>query len=185
MQVDQEYEVVRLGGDEDALREHPQNPRRGDVEAIDESIRVSGWYGAIVAQRSTGYILAGNHRFRAAVARGATEIPVIWRDVGDEAAVRILLADNKTADLGGYDEETLTALLDGLETLEGTGYGRDAVQEAEEEDAAEETDEEPEVPDDKYTPQWAVMVLCESESHQAEVYGRLAEEGFELKVVAV
>src|SRR5262245_16196031 len=49
-----------------ALRPHPQNPRTGDVAAIRASLDVNGWYGAIVAQRSTGFILAGNHRYKAA-----------------------------------------------------------------------------------------------------------------------
>lgn len=172
MQIDQEYEVVRLDGDHDPLREHPQNPRQGNVEAIDESIETSGWYGAVIAQKSTGYILAGNHRYRAAVARGATEIPVIWRDVDDETAVRILLGDNKIADLGGYDEELLATLLDSLDSLEGTGYS-DVMARAEAVEAG--GDEDDDVPEDRYEPEFGIMLVCESEEHQEALYEWLSE----------
>jgi ParB-like chromosome segregation protein Spo0J len=177
--IDQEYEVVAV----DQLLEHPQNPRRGVEEAISESITENGWYGAVIAQKSTGCILAGNHRFRVAVKRGAKEIPVIWRDVDDETATRIMLADNKTADLGTYDEETLTTLLEGLETLDGTGYGLDLVQEAEESPPAADGDGE--VPEDKYAPSWGVIVVCEDEAHQEKVYEELLEAGHQVRVVAV
>lgn len=181
MEVDQEYELVPVG----KLREHPQNPRRGVVEVIDESIEANGWYGAVVAQRSTGYILAGNHRFRVAKKRGAKEIPTIWRDVDDEAAVRILLVDNKSADAGGYDEELLDELLSGLETLDGTGYGFDLDDLLPEEGAEGEEEVEEEVPDDQYTPQYAVIVICADEAHQEKTYEELVGAGHEVRVVAV
>lgn len=181
--IDQEYEVVPI----DSIQEHPQNPKQGVVEIIDESIDQNGWYGVCTVQRSTGNILVGNHRHRVAKERGAKEIPVIWKDVDDETAIRILLVDNKSADAGTYDEELLDELLEGLETLDGTGFGLAAVEAAEESNEAEErppAGEEP-VPDDAYTPQWAVMVVCTSEKHQESVYKELADAGHELRVVAV
>lgn len=63
----QEYAQAKLG----ELKPHPRNPRQGDVGAIYQSIEANGFYGAIVAQRSTGYILAGNHRYKAAAEAGA------------------------------------------------------------------------------------------------------------------
>lgn len=109
----------------DKLKQHPRNPNRGDVEAIRKSIRRNRWFGALVAQRSTGYVLAGNHRLMAARAEGLATVPVHWVDVSDEDAVRILLADNKTAEDATRDPEALAALLDELtqtSDLEGTGY---------------------------------------------------------------
>jgi site-specific DNA-methyltransferase (adenine-specific) len=52
----------------DDLQAHPANPRRGNVDAIRESIRVNGWHGVIVAQASTGRIVVGTHRWLAAKA---------------------------------------------------------------------------------------------------------------------
>src|SRR3954469_23661320 len=83
VEINQEYELVDIMFDKDPLKEHPDNPNRGDTEVIDESITVNGWHGAITAQKSTGYILAGNHRYRVAKQKGAKQIPVIWKDVDD------------------------------------------------------------------------------------------------------
>lgn len=105
-------EMVPVG----ELVPHPQNPRRGNVVAIRESIRLHGWHGAIVAQRSTKRILVGAHRLQAAVAEGYTEVPVDWKDVDDTEAIRIILADNRASDMATWANDDL------LETLKGVGY---------------------------------------------------------------
>lgn len=123
-QVEQEYTDAPIG----KVKPHPRNPRQGDVGAIYQSIEANGFYGAIVAQRSTGYILAGNHRYKAAVEAGAKSVPVIWVDVDDETAVRVLLADNRTNDVASYDNAVLAEILTELANgpgLEGTGYDGD------------------------------------------------------------
>ena len=113
------------------LREHPLNPRRGNMEAVKESIDNNGFFGTIVANKRTGYILAGNHRARAALAAGLDAVDVAWVDVDEDAEQRILLADNRTSDLGDYDNEALATLLDGLAQsqagLVGTGYDQAAL----------------------------------------------------------
>lgn len=114
-------QMVKVG----KVRPHPQNPRVGNIDAIVDSIRVNGFYGALVVQKSTGHILAGNHRYLAAIEAGADEVPVIFVDVDDEEAKRILLADNRTADLGTYDEQQLVELLQSLDDTSGTGYSDD------------------------------------------------------------
>lgn len=178
LDIEQEYELVDVG----ALQEHPQNPRRGREDAIAESIDANGWYGAVVAQQSTGYILAGNHRYRVAKKKGAKQVPTIWRDVDDEAALRILLADNRTADLGSYDEELLAEVMDSLDSLDGTGWG---LPEVEAEEEREDEDGEAEVPEDVYEPSFGVIVVCDDEAHQEQVYEKLQAEGYQIRVVAV
>ena len=183
--IPQEYELVNLMFDNDPLKEHPQNPNLGDTEIIDESISTNGWYGAITAQRSTGYILAGNHRYRVAKSAGAKVIPVIWEDCDDETALKILLADNETSRRAAYDEAKLEEVLAGLETLEGTGF--DKVSRLETDDASSNGSEprEPgetdglsmaDVPDDKVEQQWAVIIMCASEQQQEETYRWFRQE---------
>jgi len=112
-----------------SIRQHPQNPRRGDDRIVSQSIENNGFYGAIIVQKSTGYILAGNTRYRAAIAEGSKTVPAFIVDCDDEVATRILLADNRTSDLAFYDDEQLFTLLKGLvesEGLDGTGYDRAA-----------------------------------------------------------
>lgn len=127
--LNQRIETVPI----DKLEPHPRNPRRGDVGTIKESIGTNGFYGAIVVQESTNYILAGNHRYLAAKASGANEIPVVWLDIDDTHALRILLADNRTNDIAEYDDPLLAELLNDLVvdtgTLDGTGFTEEAVDE--------------------------------------------------------
>jgi len=115
------------------LKPHPKNPRQGDVGAIHVSIEANGFYGSVIAQKSTGHILAGNHRFLAAQHANAEEIPVTWVDVSDAEAERILLADNRTNDLATYDDQALAEMLEGLlrdtGSLAGTGYDGDDLDE--------------------------------------------------------
>jgi DNA modification methylase len=121
------YELVAIS----ALKRHPRNVNRGDLVAIGDSITENGFYGAVVAQRSTGYTLAGNHRYEAAQTAGLSEVPVIWVDVDDDRALRILLVDNRTTRLGEDDQEALAVLLQQIlsdsETLAGTGYDEAAL----------------------------------------------------------
>jgi hypothetical protein len=111
---------------------HPKNPRRGDVDGIAESMRVNGWWGYLVAQRSTGHVLVGNHRLRAARKLKMKHVPVNYVDVGDQEAERIMIADNRMSDLGGYNTGDLAELLQALAStdvgLEGLGYSTDELE---------------------------------------------------------
>lgn len=116
--INQETRLVSV----EDICEHPRNPNRGDVARIVESIRANGFYGAILVQRSTGYIIKGNHTYRAAREAGLTEVPVIFVDVDDQHAMKILVADNRIAEFGERDEAILVQILNEVQSLQGTGY---------------------------------------------------------------
>lgn len=123
--LSQHYEEIPVG----EVQLHPDNAKLGDVPAIAESIDRNGFYGALVAQRSTGYILVGNHRWLAAREQGLERIPVIWVDCNADEARRIMVADNRTSELGEFDMEKLTSLLETFDgDLAGTGYSIDDLQ---------------------------------------------------------
>jgi hypothetical protein len=100
------------------ISRHPENPRRGDHDAIVKSVINNGVYTPPKVQVSTGYVLAGNHSFDAVVDCGATRMPWVWLDVDDREARRIMADDNRTAELGGYDQ---AMLLENLRALDATG----------------------------------------------------------------
>lgn len=109
------------------LNPYHRNPRTGDLDAICESLSVNGQYRPIVVNRGTltgrpNEILAGNHTFKAAKQLGWTEIAVTWLDVDDDAAAKIVIVDNRTNDLAGYDSVLLADILTDLPDLQGTGY---------------------------------------------------------------
>jgi len=120
-------EIVKIS----TLKPHPSNPRRGSVATIVESLKEHGQYRPIVAQRATGHIIAGNHTWQAAKELGWKDIAVTFVDVDDVEARRILLVDNRSSDLGIYDDEQLYELLksttEDYGSLLGTGYDQPAL----------------------------------------------------------
>lgn len=114
----------------DSLIPHPRNPRRGDVSAIAASLARFGQRKPVVVQATTRYVVAGNHLAAAARSLGWTEIAANVQDMDDAEATAYMLADNRTADLGGYDDALLAEILaeqGSLDNLWATGYDEDAV----------------------------------------------------------
>ena len=190
--INEAYELVDVG----KIKPHPRNPRRGDLDALKDSVYANGFYGACVVQRSTGHILAGNHRFLAGKARGMKAVPVIWVDVDDDRALRILLADNRTADLADYDNAALAELLRDVEqgsgSYIGTGFDGAAVNELLESLGIEtnlpgdgKNNGRPAAQRGKKTLtaglSYRVVVDCESEDHQAELLERFEGEGLKCR----
>jgi ParB-like chromosome segregation protein Spo0J len=108
------------------LKPHPHNPRNGDTDAIVQSLRTNGQFKPIVTTPD-GTILAGNHTYMAAGELGwaTMECVVLDLDPYSPDAKRIMLADNRTSDLGRYDHGLLLELLQDLGDLDGTGYEPD------------------------------------------------------------
>src|SRR5664280_2258119 len=114
----------------DSVELHPRNPRLGAVAAVAASLARFRQVKPIVVQRSTSYVIAGNHVLRAALSLGWTEIAANVEDLDDAEAIALMLADNRTADLGGYDDTLLAAILaeqQAEDNLAATGYDTDAV----------------------------------------------------------
>jgi ParB-like chromosome segregation protein Spo0J len=114
-----------LMADIDSITQHERNYNGGDVEAITESIMVSGMYRPVFVQKSTRKIIAGNHTWEACKTLGATEIPVVELDVDDTTAIRLMVADNRIAAMAQPDHYQLIQLLSELDmndSLIGTGY---------------------------------------------------------------
>ncbi len=105
-----------------SVKPHPLNPRQGDIGAICESLKAFGQYRPIVVNKRDGIILVGNHTWYAARDLDWKHIAVSWVDVDDESALRILIADNRTADLAAYDDEKLKQLLLSIDSFDGTGF---------------------------------------------------------------
>lgn len=120
----------------DDLNTHHNNPRRGNIPVIAESLREHGQFRPLVVNAGThtgrpNEVLAGNHTLLAAFDLAGTdhafdELDCYVVDVDEDEATRIVLADNRTSDLGAYDDEVLSELLSSLDDdLSGTGYDDD------------------------------------------------------------
>lgn len=123
------------------LKGYPGNPRRGNIHAIATSLHAHGQYRAVVA-RDTGdtlVILAGNHTCEALQLLYDGWLPpdtdpsTTWAGRPEvarcdvvtcttEEARKIVAADNRTADLGTYDDDLLAELLTQIAD-DGAGFG--------------------------------------------------------------
>lgn len=93
------------------------NPRLGDVDAISASYKEFGQVKPIVVvQNSDGKytIIAGNHQYEAAKRLGWDSIACTVFDGDEHKAMAFAYADNKTSDLGGYDEDLLIHLINNV-----------------------------------------------------------------------
>ena len=117
--------------DINSVKPHPKNARQGDVGMIATSLELNGQYRPIIIQESTGFIIAGNHTWKAAKSLGWTEIAATKLSVDEDQSFRILLADNKANDLASYDDSDLLNLLIEMNEsdrgLEGTLFSNDDI----------------------------------------------------------
>lgn len=173
-------EMIPIG----RLTPHPRNANEGDYGAIETSMKANGFFGALVCQKSTGYILCGNHRFLVAELLGYRELPVTWVDVDDDRALRILLADNRTARAGHDNPAKLAELLAEMQnetgTLDGSGYDTDFLDDLllDLERTAEPV-ETPAPPPAQEETRPGVIVFCDDVSVQENVFRRLSEMGWD------
>ncbi len=120
-----------LAVDIDTLKVMPGNPRQGNVAAVKKSYEQFGQRKPIVATKD-GTVIAGNHQLLAARELGWDEIAVVFVDDDDKTAKAFALADNRTSDLGTYDNEALAELLADVavdpELLLSTGYTEDNIE---------------------------------------------------------
>lgn len=116
----------------DELTPFPGNAKRGDVDTIRASLRRNGQYRSLVVREIPNgplIVLAGNHTLQALTAEGhpTARCEIVLCD--DHTARRINLADNRTAELGTYDNDALAELLSYLDgDYDGTGYTDDDIQ---------------------------------------------------------
>ena len=96
---------------------YTNNPRRNEhaVEYVKNSIKEFGFRIPMVLDKNS-VIVCGHTRFMAAQELGMTEVPCTYaEDLTDEQIKAFRLADNKTAEIAGWDFEMLGEELEGLD----------------------------------------------------------------------
>lgn len=168
------------------LHTYKDNPRRGDVSAIEDSLLVNGQYKQIVANIGThtgrpNEVLAGNHTlaaFRNVAERRPFEakwqqIKVRWVDVDESEARHIVLVDNRSFDAGeGVDDKVVYELLS--ETgIEGTGFDSDEFDRLQAAQGLPEDLPKPHLPGDKDSAVISAGITFDNESQQETWFGFL------------
>ena len=96
----------------------PANARKHNkrnVEAIAASLTKFGQRKPIVVQKDGMVVRAGNGTLEAAKSLGWTHVAAVVLDDDNATASQFAIADNRTAELAEWDNETLASLLDGMD----------------------------------------------------------------------
>ena len=105
----------------DELKPSPRNPRTHSakqIRQIAESIRALGFTSPLLIDADDN-VIAGHGRLRAAKQVGMETVPTIRLDqLSEEKARALMVADNRLAELAGWDEDLLAAELLELSKLE-------------------------------------------------------------------
>jgi DNA modification methylase len=105
--------VTHLRLDPDNARTHPEK----NLEAIRGSLVEYGQRTPLVVNRRTGFVEKGNGTLQAALSLGWTHLAAIFVEDDPGRAAGYALADNRSAELAGWDQEKLEALLKQTEGL--------------------------------------------------------------------
>jgi site-specific DNA-methyltransferase (adenine-specific) len=100
------------------LHPDPANARKHNdknLDAIKASLAKFGQRKPVVVQREGMIVRAGNGTLAAAKALGWTEVAAVVLDDDNATASQFAIADNRTAELAEWDNETLGLLLDGMD----------------------------------------------------------------------
>lgn len=111
------------------------NPRQGNTGAVAASLERFGQRKPIVYREANGVktVVAGNHTLMAARELGWTEIAAVAaNDLNEDEARAYAIADNRTQDLGTYDDELLATMVQKIndadhELLMAAGYDEDTL----------------------------------------------------------
>ena len=151
------------------LKPLPGNPRRGDVDAVARSL-----------------IIAGNHTWMAAKKLGWDEIAAVRVADDDTEAFAFALADNRTAELGGYDPDALAEMLNevaGSDAFAATGYTQADLDALAAEIAPPPLPEPGDADIEDLPAAWGVIIECSTEGEQVELLQRFGEEGLRVRAV--
>ena len=106
------------------LSEDPANVRvHGDknMEAINGSLRRFGQQHPIVVD-ADGVVISGNGRLAAARELGWSQIAVVESALCGVDRTAYAIADNRSSDLAGWDQDALKAAIGDLDDLDGVGF---------------------------------------------------------------
>lgn len=163
------------------MRPYTRNARthsEDQIERIAASIQQFGFLQPILVDGKAGGILTGHGRLRAAQHLKMKTVPVIQAAHLSAAQRRAyVLADNKLAELAGWDEAVLAKELAAIQdsiNLEDLGFSDTEIERLLADlESGGAADASPQLAGIEYR----VIVDCKSETHQAALLGRFEKEG--------
>ena len=169
---------------------YARNPRKNQsaVDKVAASIKEFGFRQPIVVD-SEMVIVAGHTRYYAAKKLKLKAVPVhVASDLTPIKAKAYRIADNRTHDEAEWDEELLGLELGELQEMQFgdltlTGFDAAEIEQYLHLEPSGEDDDTGEEVESNYKEQYGVIVVCENEDQQEEIYAKLTEQGYNCKVV--
>ena len=163
------------------IKPYEKNPRKNDnaVDTVANSIKEFGFKVPIVIDKDN-VIVCGHTRYKASKKLGLEVVPcVIADDLTEEQIKAYRLADNKVSELAEWDIDLLGEELDDIFNIDMSDFGFDL------------SEDEPTAPterkdlSDKVGETYEVIIECDSEEQQAEIYERVRKEGLSCRVLTL
>ena len=163
------------------IKPYEKNPRKNDnaVDTVANSISQFGFKVPIVIDKDN-VIVCGHTRYKASKKLGLEVVPcVIADDLTEEQIKAYRLADNKVSELAEWDIDLLGEELDDIFNIDMSDFGFDL------------SEDEPTAPterkdlSDKVGETYEVIIECDSEEQQAEIYERVRKEGLSCRVLTL
>ena len=164
----------------DELIPYENNPRKNDeaVEAVANSIKEFGFKNPIIIDKNN-VIVCGHTRLKACKKLGIEEVPTISADdLSEEQINAFRISDNSTAELADWDFEKLNIEYDKIKNIDLTKMG---LKPFSLDDIKEDWDDL----SDKVNEVYEVVVECDSETEQANVFAMMKERGFKCRVLTL
>jgi ParB-like chromosome segregation protein Spo0J len=195
--------VTNLAGIHEGLRQlarpiadvvpDPTNARlhdRANLDAIKGSLRQFGQRTPLVVQQQGMIVRKGNGTLAAARELGWTHLAMLVVDEDNVSATCYAIADNRSSELGSWDDDVLRKAIDGIDTGDRLVLRTldQLIDEISAETAEGDDDggerSEPEPPEG-FEDQWAVVVNCRDEDEQRDVFERMKAEGRNCRLLTV
>ena len=162
--------------DIEKLIPYARNPRKND-EAVPKMAGLIKEFGfkVPVIIRSSGDVIDGHLRLKAAWSLGMTQVPVVLADEWTPAQVKAFrLAVNRSAEWAEWDDELLKLELDDLKLED---FDLDLIGFDAELEEAETTSKEQE-----YSEKLTIVVECASESEQEQLFQEFQDRGLKCRI---
>ena len=168
---------------------YARNPRKNKagIDDLAASIKEFGFLQPIVVN-SEMVILAGHTRYYAAKKLKLETVPVVVATLNDIKGKAFRIADNKLHEKSSWDDDYLEIEIEELNELGGeeilklTGFDASEIAHYLHRKLEEENPDDDE-PINNYKEQYGVIVVCENEDQQEDIYAKLTEQGYNCKVV--
>ena len=181
-----------LNIDIDKIIPYINNPRNNEnaIDKVASSIKEFGFKVPIVIDKNN-VVITGHTRLLASKKLGLKEVPcVVANDLSEAQIKAFRIADNKVSEYSKWDKDLLRIELEGLEEMD---FDLDLVNidysdfdleiDCIEDDFVEIKERED--LSDKVNSAYEIIIECDNEEEQEEMYNRFIEEGLRCRVLTL